>query len=234
MLNKLLRQRRRVAFAFLMVQLALLRIAPDINTMVAGTAVIMVVVLLLIASGPRARRTVECAAVALFASTVVPGIAGLPSLSATALVFMVATMLIYALAYGPLLDRLPVRVGLRSRKTFTAPYDHRTTWSKTVPGQGHPAAYWTGTMMTCRTDEFDADTLYLIFRDGDNPLEEVTVTYLSMLPMHDVSYLLERDTQLVGEEVIMSYAFAHTSDETTTLFSDMQVSGLPSLITLQQ
>ena len=228
MMNKLLRQRRRIAFAFLFAQLSLLRIVPEITPVVTGTAIIMAMVILLVIAGRRTRRLVECAAIALFISTAAP------SLFIGSAVFMLTTLFAYAVFYGPLLDHLPVRIGLRSRKVFSAPFDYRTTWQKTVPGQGHPAAYWTGTMMSFQTDSDDDATLYLTFRDENGAIEEVTATYLKLTPMHSARYLIERDTQQMGEEVIMSYRFHRTSDEVTSILSDMQVSGLPIRVALER
>ena len=66
-----------------------------------------------------------------------------------------------------------------------------------------------------------------MLENGDEPVEEITITYLKMTPFITAKYLIERDTFLAGEEVMMTYRLERVSDEMTRISSDMQVSGLP-------
>lgn len=221
MLHMVMRQRRRFAFALLLTQLALYGMWSQteiFGVMLMGLGAGAV---LAAASGHYIKRLIECGAIGLLAST------RMPSVTLVAIVFIVVTGAAYVLMYTPLLDRLPFRLGMRSRKTFTVTLDRRTAWNKLIPGQGHPAAYWTGTMMSARADEHDDDTLYITFKNGTAPTEEVTVTYLALTPHSHAQYLLERDTLLAGEEIVMDYTLRDTAAGGTQILSDMRVSGLP-------
>lgn len=227
MLHNVMRQRRRVAFAVLFTQLASIWLWPGVvMTGVMALSVLLMSIVVISFAHPL-RQSVECGAVGFYAAAFMPTELMLP-------MFVAVTVLTYGILYTPFLDRLPVRIGLRSRKRFHAPYDRRTTWSKVVPGQGHVAAYWTGTMIAAKPDEDDDNTIYLMFKDGKNHLEEITLTYLSLNPHFAASYLLERDSQIEGEEIVMSYKFAKASQDRTTIVSDMRVSGLPIRLAMQR
>lgn len=227
MLHNVMRQRRRIAFAVLFTQLASIWLWPGVvMTGVMALSVLLMSIIVISFAHPL-RQSVECGAVGFYAAAFMPAELMLP-------MFVAVTVLTYGILYTPFLDRLPVRIGLRSRKRFHAPYDRRTTWSKVVPGQGHVAAYWTGTMIAAKPDEDDDNTLYLMFKDAQNHLEEITLTYLSLNPHFAASYLLERDSQIEGEEIVMCYKFAKVSQERTTIVSDMRVSGLPIRLAMQR
>lgn len=221
MLHKVLKQRRRFAFALLLTQLAFYDVWPQ--TAIFGVMVVLTLcgVVLVAASGHPRRRLVECGAIGLLCCT------RMPDMTTTVVVFLGATATAYVLLYSHLLDHIPLRIGMRSRKLFLAPYDLRTTWSKVLPGQGHPAAFWTGTMHSLQRDELDPATIYIQFREGDGPAEDVTVTYLHLVPRREATYLLERDTLLTGEEILITYHFSVDNPEQTRIQSDMRVSGLP-------
>lgn len=227
MLHNVMRQRRRIAFAVLFTQLASVWLWPGVVMVGIMALSVLVTSILVVTFAPRLRQSVECGAAGFYAAAFMPVELMFP-------MFVAVSVLTYGLFYTPMLDRLPVRIGLRSRKRFQAPYDRRTTWAKVVPGQGHAAAYWTGTMMSARSDVDDPNTLYLMFKDDQNHLEEVTLTYLSLSPHFAASYLLERDTQIAGEEIMMCYKFAKASSERTTIVSDMRVSGLPIRLAMQR
>ena len=220
MLHNVLRQRRRIAFAVLFTQLASLWIWS--GAVMAGVMAICVlaVSIIIITFAKSLRQSVECGVIGFYAASLMPPILMIP-------MFIAISVLTYGVFYTHFLDRLPVRIGLRSRKRFHAPYDRRTTWAKVVPGQGHVAAHWTGTMISSREDEDDKNTLYLMYKNAESDLEEVTLTYLTLNPHFAASYLLERDTQVEGEEIVMSYKFAKAAHDRTTIVSDMRVSGLP-------
>ena len=221
MLHMVMRQRRRFAFALLMTELALIGVVPQawiFGVMLLG---MMVGIALLSATGHAARRVVECGAIGLLVSS------RLPDVTLIAVAFVGTTVLAYILLYSPLLDRLPVRIGLRSRKTFQVPMDSRTVWGKLIPGQGHKAAYWTGRLQKVRRDEHDDCTLYLTSETQNGKPDEFTVTYLKLDPHREATYLLERDSYIGDEEVIMTYKLVQTEPERTFIASDMQVSGLP-------
>ena len=227
MLHNVMRQRRRIAFAVLFTQLASIWLWPGVVMVGVMALSVLITSIIVIACAPNLRQSVECGAVGFYAAALMPVPLMVP-------MFIAVSVLTYGLLYTPVLDRLPVRVGLRSRKRFHAPYDRRTTWAKVVPGQGHVAAFWTGTMIAARTDEDDENTMYLRFQGADNTLEEVILTYLSLNPHFAASYLLERDTQIEGEEIVMSYKFAKAGSEKTTIVSDMRVSGLPIRLAMQR
>ena len=221
MLHMVMRQRRRFAFALLVTQLALFGVVPQTWILAIMTVGMVVGIGLMTAPGRPVRRIVECGAIGLLASTRMPDPIWM------GLAFAVATVAAYLILYSPLLDRLPIRLGLRSRKSFMVAMDRRTAWNKLIPGQGHVAAYWTGTMIASRKDAHDEDTRYLTFENGDDPVEEITITYLKMDPQKRATYLIERDTLVPGEEIIMTYQLTRTEEERTLVFSDMLVSGLP-------
>lgn len=225
MLHNLMRQRRRIAFAVLFTQLASLWLWPGVVMIGVMALCVMVVAVIVIVAAKDLRQSVECGAVGFYAAAMMPPVLMVP-------MFIAATVLTYAIFYTSFLDRLPVRIGLRSQKRFHAPFDRRTTWAKVVPGQGHAAAHWTGTMMSARADSDDDNTLYLTFEGDRNQIEHVTLTYLTLNPHFNASYLMERDNHIEGEEIIMSYTFAKAGPERTTILSDMQVSGLPIRVAL--
>lgn len=227
MLHNVMRQRRRIAFAVLFTQLASITLWSGVVMAAVMALCVLLISIVIVSFAPRLRQSVECGAIGFYAAAMAP-------LELMVPMFVAVTVLVYGLFNTPLLDRLPVRIGLRSRKRFHAPYDRRTTWAKVVPGQGHVAAHWTGTMISARSDEDDPNTLYLMYRDDNNHLDEVTLTYLSLNPHFAASYLLERDSQIEGEEIVMCYKFAKASQEKTTIVSDMQVSGLPIRLALQR
>jgi hypothetical protein len=220
MLHNVMRQRRRIAFAVLFTQLASLWIWPGIVMTGVMAICVLVVSVLIVSIASNLRQSVECGAIGFYAAAMMPPILMIP-------MFIAISVLTYGIFYTHFLDRLPVRIGLRSRKRFHAPYDRRTTWAKVVPGQGHVAAHWTGTMIAAKTDADDENTLYLQFKDADNTFEHITLTYLSLHPHFAATYLLERDSEIGGEEIMMSYKFAKAGREKTTIVSDMRVSGLP-------
>jgi hypothetical protein len=220
MLHDLMRQRRRIAFAVLFSQLASLWIWPGVPMIGIMAICVLVVSVLIVVAAKSLRQSVECGAVGFYAAAMMPPILMVP-------MFLAVSALTFGIFYTHFLDRFPVRIGLRSRKRFHAPFDLQTTWAKIVPGQGHVAAHWTGTMISAQEDEDDENTLYLMFNDADNAIEEVTLTYLTLNPHFTASYLLERDSKIAGEEIIMSYKFAKAGLEKTTIISDMRVSGLP-------
>ncbi len=221
MLHMVMRQRRRFAFALLLTQLAFFGVVPQSWILILMIVGMFVGFGLVSASGHPLRRLMECGSIGLLAST------RMPSPGLIAFTFFATTIAAYVLLYTPVLDRLPIRIGMRSRKMFIVALDQRTTWSKLIPGQGHIAAYWTGTMTAARTDSHDEDTIYLTFDEPDGTKDEVTVTYLDMQPLRRAIYLLERDTQVAGEEIIMCYQMTQTAEERTAILSDMRVSGLP-------
>ena len=225
MLHNLMRQRRRIAFAVLFTQLASLWLWPGVVMIGVMALCVMVVAVIVIVAAKDLRQSVECGAVGFYAAAMMPPVLMVP-------MFIAATVLTYAIFYTSFLDRLPVRIGLRSQKRFHAPFDRRTTWAKVVPGQGHAAAHWTGTMMSARADSDDDNTLYLTFEGDRNQIEHATLTYLTLNPHFNASYLLERDSHIEGEEIIMSYTFAKAGPERTTILSEMQVSGLPIRVAL--
>lgn len=221
MLHMVMRQRRRFAFALILTQIALFGLWPQsavLGVMVLG---IFAGMMLVSATGHPVRRLIECGAIGLLLASRMPT----PLLVASTL--LAGTALAYAVLYMPLLDRLPVRLGMRSRKTFEVTLDQRTTWMKLIPGQGHPAAYWTGTMHAVRADPHDDGTLYVTYRDEDSRTEEVTITFLTLMPYSAARFLIENDTHLAGEEVILSYHLAALQGGGTSITSDMRVSGLP-------
>jgi hypothetical protein len=221
MLHQVMRQRRRFAFALLLTQIALFDVWGQTAILAIMALGILAGMILVAASGHFFRRFIECGAIGVLAASRIPD----PVMMATA--FIAATLIAYALLYSPILDQLPFRIGMRSKKTFQVATDRRTTWSKLIPGQGHPAAYWTGTMLAVRTDAHDDDTLYITFENGTAPLEEITVTYLDLAPHHKASYLVEKDTLLAGEEIIMTYTLEEMDNKSTAITSQMRVSGLP-------
>ena len=227
MLQDVMRQRRRIAFAVLFTQLASITLWPGIVMAGMMALSVLFVSIIVICLAPKLRQSVECGALGFYAAALMPAELMIP-------MFVAVSVLTYGIFYTPFLDRLPVRIGLRSRKRFHAPFDRRTTWAKVVPGQGHVAAHWTGTMITAQEDDDDPNTLYLMYRDDKDQLEEVTLTYLSLNPHFAASYLLERDTQIEGEEIVMCYKFAKASQEKTTIVSDMRVSGLPIRLAMQR
>lgn len=220
MLHDVMRQRRRIAFAVLFTQLASLWIWPGIFMAAVMTVCVLVVSIIIITAANGLRQSIECGVIGFYAAALMPPVLMIP-------MFIAISVLTYGIVYTHFLDRLPIRIGLRSRKRFHAPFDRRTTWAKVVPGQGHVAAHWTGSMIAASEDEDDNNTLYLLYRDAKNNLEEVTLTYLSLNPHFAASYLIERDTQIKGEEIVMCYKFAKASRDRTTIVSDMRVSGLP-------
>lgn len=221
MLHMVMRQRRRFAFALLLTQIALIGVVPQSWIFVSMIAGMFCGIGLMSASGHPVRRIVECGSIGLLASS------RIPSATVMAIVFILATATAYALLYTPLLDRLPIRIGLRSRKTFMVPLDRRTVWSKLIPGQGHLAAYWTGQLKEVRRDAHDDCTLYLSSEGDDGTIDETTVTYLQLVPHREATYLIERDTLVDGEEVMMQYQLVQTEEERTFIASHMRVSGLP-------
>ncbi len=221
MLHMVMRQRRRFAFALLLTQLAFIGVVPQGWILLLMILGIFVGFGLISATGHPLRRLMECGSIGLLAST------RMPSLTLIVVVFVATTIGAYVLFYSGFMDRFPLRIGMRSRKSFVVALDGRTTWSKLIPGQGHVAAYWTGTMTSARRDAHDDETLYLSFDQGHDQKDEVTVTYLNMVPTTEATYLLERDTQLPGEEIIMTYKIKQTDEERTEISSDMRVSGLP-------
>ena len=221
MLYTVMRQRRRFAFALLITQIALYNVWTQTAIFAVMILGIFAGMILVAASGHPLRRLIECGAIGVLASARVPD----PTMMAAT--FGATTLIAYVLLYSSILDHVPFRIGMRSRKTFQAPTDQRTTWSKLIPGQGHPAAYWTGTMMAARVDVDDEDTLYITFQNGTAPVEDITVTYLHKQPHDTVTYLVEKDTLLAGEEIIMTYALSAIDDQSTAIASDMRVSGLP-------
>lgn len=221
MLHMVMRQRRRFAFALLLTQLALIGVVPQ--TWIFGVMIVgmFVGIALMSVSSRPVRRLVECGAIGVLAAS------RMPDLMLVGATWGIVTALSYLLLYSPLLDRLPIRIGLRSRKSFVVAMDRLTAWNKLIPGQGHVAAYWTGNVIAARKDTHDEDTIYLTFENGDDPVEEVTITYLKMDPHQRATYLLERDTLVPGEEIIFTYQLTQTEEERTVIFSDMLVSGLP-------
>lgn len=228
MLHQVMRQRRRFAFALLLTQLALFGVVPQSWILALMLLGLIVGFGLVSASGHGARRLIECGAIGVLAAT------RMPSVILIGLTFFGATLAAYVVLYTPLLDRLPIRIAMRSRKMFVVALDRRTTWYKLIPGQGHIAAYWTGTMTAARKDSHDDATLYLSFDDPYEGQEEVTVTYLDMDPHHKATYLIERDSQLPGEEIIMTYRMLQTEEERTSIYSDMRVSGLPVRLAVER
>lgn len=221
MLHMVMRQRRRFAFALLLTQLALIGVVPQLGIIVLMIVGLFFGIGLVLASGHPVRRLVECGAIGLLAASRVPGF------TAMALTFVGATALAYIVLYSPLLDRVPVRIGLSSRKTFNVAMDKRTAWSKLIPGQGHVAAYWTGRMIAARQDDHDDCTFYVTSDNGDGTTEDITITYLQLQPYRHATYLMERDSLVHGEEVMMTYDLVQTEDERTFISSHMRVSGLP-------
>ena len=221
MLQVFLRQRRRFAFALIVTQIALLHTWPETMLFAAITVTLSIGFVVASATTHPIRRLVECGAVGLAAATCVTSA---PPLAATT--FVGVTGLAYILLYTPVLDALPFRVGLRSRKKFQVNLDRRTTWNKLIPGEAHPAAYWTGTMLAARTDPHDEETLYATF-DGPNGPEEATITFLKRDNRTTAQYLVERDTFVTGEEVMISYQLAKITETSTSIRSEMRVSGLP-------
>lgn len=227
MLHDLLRQRRRIAFAVLFSQLASLWLWPGVVMVGVMTICVLVVSVLIVVAAKNLRQSVECGAIGFYAAAMMPPILMVP-------MFLAISVLTFGIFYTKFLDRFPVRIGLRSRKRFHVPFDRQTTWAKVVPGQGHVAAHWTGTMVNAQKDEDDENTVYLMFKDADNALEEVTLTYLTLTPHFTATYLLERDTNIAGEEIIMSYKFAKAGPEKTTIISDMRVGGLPVRLAMKR
>jgi hypothetical protein len=148
--------------------------------------------------------------------------------------FIAISLLTFGVFYTHFLDRLPIRIGLRSRKRFHAPFDRHTTWAKVIPGQGHVAAFWTGTLIAVHKDKDDENTMYLHFDDTEAGQSDATLTYLDLQPFFAASYLLERDSQIKGEEITMCYTFAKAGPEKTTILSDMRVSGLPIRLAMRR
>lgn len=221
MLHRIFKQRRRFAFALLLTQLALYNVWSQ-SVIFALMGLLMLTGFMFVAtSGNPLRRLVECGAIGILAARFAP------DATTAAIVLLAATGLSYILIYSRLLDHIPLRLGMRSRKLFLAPFDLRTTWAKVLPGQGHPAAYWTGTMLAMQRDEHDTATIYITLSNEDASLEDITVTYLHLIPGQEATYLLERDTLLPGEEVLITYHFTATGPEETQIQSDMRVSGLP-------
>jgi hypothetical protein len=225
MLHDLMRQRRRIAFAVLFTQLASLWIWHGIVMIAIMALCVMAVSIIVVHFAKDLRQSVECGAVGFYAAAMMPPILMIP-------MFVAISVLTYGIFYTSFLDRLPGRIGLRSRKRFHAPFDRRTTWAKVVPGQGHSAAHWTGTMISAVKDADDDNTLYLKYEGAANQIEYTTLTYLTLNPFFTASYLIERDTHVAGEEIVLSYTFAKAGNEKTTILSDMQVSGLPIRLAL--
>ena len=220
MLHNVMRQRRRIAFAVLFTQLASIWLWPGVVMTGVMAMSVLAVSILIIVAAHNLRQSIECGVIGFYAASIMPPILMVP-------MFIAVSVLTYGIFYTHFLDRLPIRIGLRSRKRFHAPYDRRTTWAKVVPGQGHVAAHWTGTMISVRKDDDDDSTLYMMFKTAQNTIEEVTLTYLTLNPHFAASYLIERDSQIDNEEIVMSYKFAKAGPERTTIVSDMRVGGLP-------
>ena len=221
MLHNVMRQRRRFAFALILTQIALYGLWPQTAVFGAMIVGLFAGMVLVSATGHPVRRLIECGAIGLLLASRMPT----PLLVCVTL--LAGTAAAYAVLYMPLLDRAPFRLRLRSRKTFDVALDQRTTWQKLIPGQGHPAAYWTGTMRQVRADPHDDGTLYITYQDEDGAIEEVTITFLHLVPYTSARFLIENDTDLAGEEVILSYHLAPGQGDETTITSDMRVSGLP-------
>jgi len=221
MFHTVMRQRRRFAFALILTQVALYGVWPQYAILAFMVLGIGAGFVLVAASGHPLRRLIECGSIGVLACSRMPT----PTLIAAA--FVGATGLAYIVLYSRLLDQCGVRIGLHSKKTFDVNLDRRTTWNKLIPGQGHPAAYWTGSMLSARPDPQDEDTLYVTFQTNTAEKEEITITYLAMKPHVSAKYLIERDTLLAGEELIMTYRLEVVADEATRIHSDMHVSGLP-------
>lgn len=221
MLHRIFKQRRRFAFALLLTQLALYNVWTQSFIFAVMGVIMLVGVMFVATSGNPLRRLVECCAIGILAARFAP------DATTATLIFLVATGLAYTVFYSRLLDYTPFRFGMRSRKLFLAPFDLRTTWAKVLPGQGHPAAFWTGTVVAFQRDEHDPSTIYISLRPEGEPIEDITVTYLHLIPGKEATYLLERDTLLPGEEILITYHFTEAGPGETRIQSDMRVSGLP-------
>ena len=140
----------------------------------------------LLSSAPSARRAVECGALAVVSTVLVP-----VTVLTLGPVLIGFGLLWYALLYGPWTDRLGIRLTLNQSARAQIERPASQLWNALVPGEAHPDDYWNGDLLDFDHDDDDHETVYLRMRtpEGD---EEMTVTFIERTPMHRCHYLLER------------------------------------------
>lgn len=220
MFQRVLRQRRRIAVAILLSQLAALSLWPGIAMagLIALGALALSVFVIMFA--PDLRRGIECAAIGFFVAAQFP-IAYMGPL------FVIGGLLGCAVLYSPIMDLLPRRVHITSKQSFFLPFDIRDTWARVIPGQGAAENHWDADLLDFQTDDDDPDTLYLRYRKSDGMFDERTITFLDFWEGNDARFAIEVDHQVAGEDIDVSYTFAEKSYKRTDVTSKMELRGMP-------
>ncbi len=222
MFSRLFRQRRRLFLTILAAMLGTsLALGPGVWSLGAA-ALAGLGTTGLIVGLPQHRRLAESMGLGLVAAAILP----LP-LVLLPIFWIACSGLWYALLYSDWADRTPLRLALNSQRTSEVDRPTPQVWSALVPGEAHPDDHWTGTLLDFDRDPDDADTLYLRFRDPSGLHDEVTLTFLHCARPHACRYLLEREANDGGDDLMMTFTLTSIGPAACRIESRMVQDALP-------
>ena len=220
MFRNMLRQRRRIATAFLFAQMACLVVWPSaygaaltaMATVFASAIVIML--------APSRREWIECGAIGAFVAVWLPPFIIVPAL-------IVVPFLVHGLLYSRLLDHAPFQLTLECQRKSQTARPITDAWSAIVPGVAHPDDHWTGELVDYDCDNDDPDTIYLRFRGTDGLFDDMTITFVDKVAPHHARYLRETSDDDSAVGALVTLDLTQMTDSRTEIRSHLKLSELP-------
>ena len=221
MLDRVLRQRRRIIFSVVCVMLATSMVIGAGPMSLATGAIAAALCIHIILMFPNQRRLCETFALGLWFATLLPlPIESLPMLTA------VGAALFWTFLYGSWTERAGWHLAQSSHSKVKIDLPAKAVWNSLIPGESHPDDYWSGKLVDFDHDTEEQDTVYLRFdNDGAMP-EEMTMTFLERDPGRFCRYYLERDGRSGFEDMTVSVSLSEPMPGTCLIETTMEQHGI--------
>ncbi len=215
-------QARRILFVCGMGSLGSILIAGP-TAMAAGLAIGAIwLVIFLCYTMPRLRTASESIALGLFLTGLLPVPNHVVPASLVGLSF-----LSHWLLYGPWADRLVPGISLIVDRQATIAGRPDEIWSALIPAASTRDRYWNNALVDFCADPDDEDTTYLRFKQPSGLMDEVTLTFLEVIPGKYCKFMLERGEFHDRNDVTLAITIDQTGPRECRVSSHLEQHDLP-------
>ncbi len=221
LLERIIRQRRRIIFSVVCVMLATSMVVGAGPMSLAAGGISAALCIHIILMFPGQRRLCETSALGLWFATLLPlPVESLPMLTAA------GAALFWTFLYGSWTERAGWHLAQSSHSKVNIEQPANEVWKSLIPGESHPDDYWAGNLVDFDHDAEEQDTVYLRFDNKGAMPEEMTLTYLERDPGKFCRYYLERDGRSGFEDMTVTVQLSEPIPGTCHVETSMEQHGV--------